>query len=388
MKPDRRDAESRVPELRSFVEPLNELSAAHRAVPLLYFELTGLEQVPSRDVARVRAVCKRAAAAALRASVGAVLRRRDRVAASPGGDWFVALLVDRAVAPAKVQIVDADLGGSALRLRAAIQSALTAQSRAGLLPTDVAVLAGWTVIEPIAADRPLEALKHAVRGAAVVARIEERRATLLAAMAHELRTPLTSIVGYAERLREESGLAPAVRSRYAGIIAEEAQRLGRLVENLIDLGAWSAGNLKLRCDSISVRAVAADARAALESKAAARHVRWAVHGNAEIRADRERLQQILLNLFDNAVRFAPRNSAVRLNIRTRNGTCNLAVIDRGPGFERRALRAFAMPFAPSARGRIGLGLAVARMLAEAHGGTISAGNNRSGGARVVVKLPV
>jgi signal transduction histidine kinase len=364
------------------------LAAARRSAPLLYIELTGIERVPARRRAHALAACKRAVAASLRDSVGTALRRSDVVAAGTHARWFVALLVDRAVAaPARATVDDANLGLICGRLGAVIRVRLRALERRGTLPPGIGVIGGWTVLDPVSADRPLTELRQAVRGAAVVARIEAQRATVLAAVTHELRTPLTSIIGYAERLRDEPALAPSLRARYSGIVAEEGRRLHRLVESLIDIGAWTAGKLKLAPKKRKLRALVRTAWAAIGERADAKALRLALRGDVSASIDAERMEQVLINVLDNAVRHSPRGGCVRVALALVANGCAVTVSDDGPGFSRAAAGAFGSAFARDADGRAGLGLSIARLLVEAHGGTLALGRSSGGGARLELRLP-
>jgi len=371
--------------LRALVAPLLALAAARRSAPLLYLELTGIERVPRNRRRHVLAIYKRAVAAALRAAVGTALRRGDVVAAGPGARCFVALLVARAVAaPARDGVADAHLGLIAGRLQAAVRAQLHQLAGAEKAARDMGVIAGWTVLDPVAPAQPLEDLRQGIRGAAVVARVEAQRALVLAAVTHELRTPLMSILGYAERLRDEPDLAPRMRARFGGIVAREARRLHRLVESLIDTGAWTAGKLVLRRRRVALNALVRSSWAA-SAAGQPSGARVEVSGDARVSADPERLTQVFINLLDNAVRHSPVKARVRVRIARRGDAVIAAVMDEGPGFTQRAVRAAGTPFAPGADGRVGLGLSIARLLVEAHGGTLEVSGGR--GARVEVRLP-
>jgi signal transduction histidine kinase len=384
-RPERRTLQSRIPELRALVAPLLALAAARRSAPLLYLELTGIERVARSRRRHVLEMYKRAVAAALRAAVGTTLRRSDVVAAGPGARCFVALLVDRAVAaPARDGVADADLGLIAGRLQAAVRAQLHDLAGAERGAGEIGVIAGWTVLDPVAPAQPLEDLRQGIRGAAVVARVEAQRALVLAAVTHELRTPLMSILGYAERLRDESDLAPRMRSRFGGIVAREARRLHRLVESLIDVGAWTAGKLILKRRRVALKALVHSSWVASAAGVPA-CARVEISGDARVAADPERLTQVFINLLDNAVRHSPKGARVKVRIARRGDAALVAFIDEGPGFTRAAVRAVGTPFASGADGRVGLGLSIARLLVEAHGGSLEVSGGR--GARVEVRLP-
>ncbi len=363
------------------------LAQVRRAAPLLYLEITGLDGMrPAARRAALRA-CKRAVASALAACAGSVLRRGDVVAAGPNAAWFAALLVGRAVdAPRRADVVpDADLVVAAARLRQAVLAAFRDESTSGSVPARAGVRAGWTVVEPVDPNAVLAEVRLAVRGAAVVGRVEERRAAFLATVTHELRTPLTAIIGYADRLQDEKKTPPVKRRRDLATIASEGRRLARLVEGLIDAGAWGAGSLRLHAAVASIGELADAAWAAVGSRHASRKVEYARLGDALAVVDRERMMQILVNLLDNAARHA--RHAVRVGITRRSGRLRIAIDDDGAGFTSETRRDFARPFAVGPLGHLGLGLSIARLLVEAHGGTLRAAQRRDGGASVIATLP-
>jgi signal transduction histidine kinase len=377
-----------ISEARALDAPLRALAHARRVAPLLYFELTGLDSLEGRDVRRISALCAAAVAGALRGAVGSLLRRNDVVAAGPAERWFAALLLDRAVpARERAAVSDADLGIVAGRLRNAIRSSLDELHATEDIAVRVGVRAGWTIIEPRDDERPLAELRHALRGAAVVARVEERRATVLAAITHELRTPLTSILGYAEQLSGDGWENKQKRTRALRIVADESRRLARLVEGLIDAGAWQAGHLTLRKRAVKLRSIVDRAVAATSERAASRSICVRTRGNARASVDPERLLQVLVNLIDNAARHARAGGSVHVAIAVLRAKPSITVSDDGPGFCDADPNVLGTPFGVGRSGRTGLGLAISKMLVEAHGGLIDFGSSRRGGARVTIRLP-
>jgi len=379
------DASTPLPQARSLETPLRALAHERCVAPLLFVEVTGLGATGQRVRARATTSVERA----LRAAAGTILRRDDIVVCGPNARWYAALLLDRAVpASARAAVSDADLGIVAARLRASIRSAMDERiHRLSKSGASFAVRVGWTIIEPRDAERPLAELRHALRGAAVVARIEERRGTVLAAITHELRTPLTSIVGFVERLRENGGSSAKSRSRALRIVAEEARRLSRLVDGLIDAGAWQAGSLTLSQRATDLGPVARRAKMLAAEAARERGVRVTVSGEATADVDPDRVLQVLVNVIDNAIRHAKPSGAVEVILRGGRAAPTIVVTDDGEGFDERAIGRIGAPFAAGANGKVGLGLAIASMLVAAHGGTIEFGKRRGGGAQVTVHLP-
>jgi signal transduction histidine kinase len=211
---------------------------------------------------------------------------------------------------------------------------------------------------------------------------------------HELRTPAALIRANAEVLERE-GLVAADGSDLLADVIAEADRLGGLVGDLLQLAAWEETKLILSPAHLDVAEVARDTVRGATALAAERSVRLAVDapGPAPARADRARLVQLLLVLVDNAIDHSPAESAITVTVRRQGSTITVVVDDQGPGIpEKDRTRIFeAFTRLPGATrhgsGGTGLGLAIARRIAEAHGGTIEAGSPPAGGARFTVTLP-
>lgn len=386
---ERRTLSSRIPELSSVVRQL-ECAGAGSAIPLLHVEFCDLDsRRTSAGLRKFRAACKQATAAALKAAVGSILRQNDLVAAGRGGQWFIAVLIGRDIRAKDAGTIDADLGLAAERLRQNVQTALHALVAGNAAGSRVAVRCGWNIFEPAsAADGDVrEALRHAIRGAALVGRVEERRALVLSAVTHELRTPLTSIIGYTERLQSDTTTSKQ-RSHWLAIIAEEARRLHRLTEGLIDVGAWSAGGLHLRLVSCALRPIADAALQTVADRASEKKVRLTISGDARAQVDRDRVLQILINVLDNALRHTPPGARIAVRLSRNGALAKVEVCDGGPGFSNETRLAGATPFSAGSNGKTGLGLAIADVLVKAHGGRLKLGAGNGNGGLVSVTLPL
>lgn len=383
---DRAPALTALPDARSLEGPLRALAHGRYVAPLFYIEVTGES---GEATGQRRRAPNAAVEAALSAAIGTLLRRDDIVVSGPHARWYAALLLGRAVAAsARGAVSDADLGIAAARLRASLRAALDGQGSRSAGPRSAfGVRVGWTIIEPRDAERPLAELRHALRGAAVVARIEERRGIVLAAITHELRTPLTSIVGFVERLQSGDGSDKTKRTRALGIVAEEARRLSRLVDGLIDAGAWQAGSLELRCRASELAPIARRAKTLTAEAARERGVTVSIRGSAKAFVDPDRALQVLVNIVDNAIRHAKAHGSVDVAIDGGRSGPSIVVTDDGVGFDPVSIGKIGTPFAKGSNGRVGLGLAIASMLVAAHGGSIEAGKRRGGGASVTIALP-
>jgi signal transduction histidine kinase len=213
----------------------------------------------------------------------------------------------------------------------------------------------------------------------------ERERRFVADASHELRTPLALLRGELElaqrRPRSREELESAVASA-----AEEAERLARLADDLLVLARADTGGLVLRRDHVRVRDVAETVGARFDRDAA---VSVEAPAELEVVGDRARLEQALTNLVDNALRHG--GGSVRIVAGAHNGSVELHVLDEGPGFDdgfaAEAFERFSRADAARADGGAGLGLSIARAIAQAHGGSSYARNRDGAGADVWLELP-
>jgi signal transduction histidine kinase len=214
---------------------------------------------------------------------------------------------------------------------------------------------------------------------------EHARRRFLADVTHELRTPLAVLE--AEIEAQLDGIHPRDEA-HLGMLRDQTRTLERLVDDLRTLALSDAGRLTLHREDVSTAALADEAAAAIAATATGREVTVRVVGDdAELEADPVRLQQVLTNLLTNAVRHTPAGGTVTITTRADGGDVVFSVVDTGPGIAGDPERVFER-FARSAdSGGSGLGLSIARQLVEAHGGTLLAANEPSGGARFTATVP-
>jgi signal transduction histidine kinase len=220
---------------------------------------------------------------------------------------------------------------------------------------------------------------------------DEARRRFLADVTHELRTPLTVLSGEIEA--QLDGIHPRDDVHLTRLL-DQTRTLGRLVEDLRTLALGDAGRLTLHREAVSVGVVVEDAVAAISGTASQRSVTVTTVGTelpageeVVLDADPVRLGQVVTNLLTNAVRHTPPGGQVAATLTTDERSVTVTVTDTGPGIGGDPERVFDR-FAKSAdSGGSGLGLTIARQLVERHGGTITAANVPSGGARFVVTLP-
>jgi len=226
---------------------------------------------------------------------------------------------------------------------------------------------------------------------------EQVRKEMTADIAHELRTPLSVIQGNLEAVLD--GVYPADAEHIQPAL-DQAQLLARLVEDLRTLALAEAGQLTLDCQSIDAAELVKRVVASFGPKAAAKHVMLTVDAPPSlphIRADGQRIAQVLTNLLGNALRYTPQDGRVDVRLKTEKQSVIIAVGDTGPGIARDDLPRIFDRFYRADKSRArdaqdaggsGLGLAIARSIIEAHGGHIWAESETSQGTTVMFTLPV
>lgn len=227
--------------------------------------------------------------------------------------------------------------------------------------------------------------------------VDESRARFFADISHELRTPLTILRGHAEvALRAPSPAPDMLRGALSRVVGK-ADQMGRLVEDLLFLARSEAGTIVVERKPIDLQEVFADVL--LDSQGLSRRAGVTISPRQSpdpvlVSGDAGRLRQAILIPVDNAIRLAPADTSVRLELASRDGRAIVTIADEGPGFTpEEAERAFVRFFrGDGGRGRagrgLGLGLSIARWIIDQHGGTISIDSQPGKGAAVRIDLPL
>ncbi len=227
--------------------------------------------------------------------------------------------------------------------------------------------------------------------ARVRAEAEQVRNSLLSSVSHDLRTPLTSISGAASTLQDSDQLTAAKRKELATMIFEESERLNRIVQNLLDMSRLETGGVGLNLDWNSLEELIGSALNRTEALLEGRKVKTRLAEDLPlVKVDGILLEQVLMNLLENAARHTPTTASIVIAAdRESDGSIKLEVSDDGPGIEPGLEeKVFDKFYRPRESGvGSGLGLAICRAVAQSHGGSITASNRPSGGARFIMKLP-
>jgi two-component system sensor histidine kinase KdpD len=254
------------------------------------------------------------------------------------------------------------------------------------------ILATFADQVAVALDR-VTLLREAER-AELLARTDELKSALMSAVSHDLRTPLASIIASVTSLLEP-GMTwdEATRRDFLQGIYEEAQRLNRLVGNLLDMSRIEGGALHPQKEWYSIAEVIGGVVQRLEPRLGTRPLMVEIEPNLPlVPLDYTEIDQVLTNLLENALKYTPPEAALRITARREDGTIAVSVADNGPGVPTEHLaRLFDKFYRVEGRTRpqgLGLGLAISKGLIEAHGGRIWAANRLEGGLQITFTLPI
>jgi two-component system, OmpR family, sensor histidine kinase KdpD len=231
------------------------------------------------------------------------------------------------------------------------------------------------------------------RDALVTMESERLRNSLLSALSHDLRTPLTALVGLADSLALGHAAQPERQGELAAAIREEALRMSRLVNNLLDMARLESGAVRLNLQWQPVEEVVGSALKASRSLLARHRVSVSIPGDAPlVQFDAVLIERVLCNLLENAAKHTPAGTEIRVSATVRDERMEIAVADDGPGLPpgmgTRVFDKFTRGQEESAVPGVGLGLAICRAIVEAHNGAICAESSDAGGARFVFTLPL
>jgi two-component system phosphate regulon sensor histidine kinase PhoR len=234
-----------------------------------------------------------------------------------------------------------------------------------------------------------------------VKQLERMRSDFVANVSHELRTPLTAIRGYAETLCQTPPDDPADAQHFLSIIEKHAERLSRLTEDLLTLSDLESGKIEIDFNPVDIKRVVQSVSEVFSDAANKKQVtleQVIEQGLPAVMGDVDRLQQLLINLVDNAVKYSPVNGTVtvkaqRITINSSIDAVELSVIDTGTGIPEHAIPRLTERFyrVDKARSRelggTGLGLAIVKHIAQAHGAQLKIESALHKGTMVSVLLP-
>jgi signal transduction histidine kinase len=226
-------------------------------------------------------------------------------------------------------------------------------------------------------------------------RLSALRADFVSLVSHELRSPMAAVIGAARTLQDRwRTLQSGQREAFLALIADETSRLAVLIGDVLDTSRIEAGTFSYTFGELDIARLVEDAVAtAGVGQDAVRVVASVSASLPRIRGDRERLRQVLGNLIDNAVKYSPDGEEVRVTAQPEDGLVRIAVIDHGPGIPRDQQRLIFEKFGRAevpggSKPGTGLGLFIARSIAEAHGGSLDVQSQPDAGATFMLTLPI
>ena len=231
-------------------------------------------------------------------------------------------------------------------------------------------------------------------------RLEQIRADFVANVSHEMRTPLTAIQGYAETLLHNPPGDPAMARQFLNVVTRHSERLGRLIDDLLALSDLEMGNANVRMQRVATRPLLERVLELFRQQASEKRIRIRADADAsipDILGDEDRLQQLLINLIDNALKYTPDRGEVLVQAGMEPGADGehrlaLTVSDTGCGIPEKDLPRLTERFyrVDKARSRelggTGLGLAIVKHITQAHGGDLKIESQLGKGTRVSIYL--
>jgi two-component system, OmpR family, sensor histidine kinase KdpD len=225
-------------------------------------------------------------------------------------------------------------------------------------------------------------------------RLSALRADFVSLVSHELRSPMAAVIGAARTLQQRwRELAPEQREAFLALIGDETTRLAALIGDVLDTSRIEAGTFTYRFADVDLAALVRDS--VTNAALAQDEVPVVYEGGSDlppVRGDAERLRQVFANLIDNAVKYSPAGSPVEVRAVQSNGSVLVSVSDQGPGIaadDRRLIfEKFGRVSGTGSKPGTGLGLFIARSIAEEHGGTIEVSSMVGRGTTFTVALPL
>ena len=226
--------------------------------------------------------------------------------------------------------------------------------------------------------------------------LDQSRREFVANVSHELRTPLTSIKGACETVMEDPDMPPETREYFLDMALTESDRMTRIVSDLLVLSRLDNKRTQWKLETFDpIRSVSRLIEVMRVDIEARRHtVTFSAAGNVpELTADKERIEQVVINILSNSVKYTPEGGQIDVSVSSENDKIRIRVSDNGVGVPEEDLEHIFERFyrveksRTSETGGTGLGLAIARELIEAHGGTITMDSRLGEGSAVTITLP-
>jgi two-component system sensor histidine kinase VicK len=228
-------------------------------------------------------------------------------------------------------------------------------------------------------------------------KLDNMRKEFVANVSHELKTPLTSIKSYSETLLEDDINDINLQKRFLGVINSEAERMARLVKDLLQLSSFDSSKMNLDMKILSIDDITKRSLEKLLINAKSKNqilIANLEESLPKIKADEDKIEQVILNILSNAIKYTPENGEIKVNVVKENNEVKMEFNDNGIGIpEEDTIRIFERFYrVDKARSRemggTGLGLAIAKEIIELHGGRIAVTSKLNVGTSVIIYLPI
>ncbi|MCA9778430.1 MAG: ATP-binding protein, partial [Candidatus Eremiobacteraeota bacterium] len=372
----------------------SELKARHQA-GFLYFDVVDFLSIRDKYGKAKSEEILEAIRSTLLGQKGRLFRDEDLVASGgAASDFFVVFLF--APPRRKEAFATSDLKLIATRVSQKLHNVMNDRAVELSINERLEMRSGYTVIDHDP-ELPISRLVYEARKeAALKSRLDEIMVTFVANVSHELRTPLTCIKGYTETLLEGAMEDPELTKRWLGTIYTEAQRLERLIKDLLDISMMEADQVDLSLSKCDLRALVQHTVSVLTPRAESQNIK--IHLDLPESApdwilDHDRISQVLLNLIDNAIKYSNTDTNVHVRLYFSAERATIEVQDEGSGIKEAELakifdRFYRVEESRATRfGGRGLGLAIAKHLVDAHGGELSVTSVFGEGSKFTMALP-
>ncbi len=392
------ESSSRDNKLRSladYYELIEKELCENRQLGMIYFSPSNLSDIRESYGINTYKKVLQAVEESILELHGTVFRKDDLVAVSDiSPEYFIVIFLS---SPRyKLKLSSSDIKLSAYRILESLKRRVEEKLRDMELDfVRVEFQIGYTLFEwnPNISIRRI--LFEAQREAYLRARLEDIISTFVSNISHELKTPLTSIRGYVETLLEGALEDRETSRKFLKIIAQETERLHRLITDLLDLSQMEANRMKFSFSEVELKDLVEDAIDILWAQAEAKGIHLEMIAPEEsytVWADEERIIQALINLIDNAIKYTPELGEVKVILKSRKKDVLVEVKDTGVGIppheRERIFERFyrSKAYHKRTQGR-GIGLSIVKNIIEAHGGEIWVESELGKGSSFFFTLP-
>jgi signal transduction histidine kinase len=385
-----------LPVLSSAYDRIQKEINQNGQVGFLYFDIVEFCQLEEKySFSKCRELL-RLIGETLKKQKGTLYRDEDLVVLGGKGlDFFVLFLFSPP--RRKEQFTNHDLKLIALRIKQKLQHVIDENADILGIAEDIEFHTGYTVIKKDPHMHIERLIYEARKEAGFKSQLEEIMIQFISNVSHELRTPLTSIKGYTETLLAGAMADPELCQRWLEIIYDEAERLERLINDLLDLSMLEAEQVELNFKQMDMCRTIENVCTILHPLAAKENVKITFDFKEDVPtivADQDRMKQVLLNLVHNAIKYSPRDNNICVQVmKIDERQIKVNISDRGCGIPQKHLNKIFERFYRADKEHIGkaagrgLGLAIARHIVESHGGTIGATSKKGAGSTFYFTLP-